>query len=213
MGAGCVPDDAAAHDACRRLQAIFCGGGDDDDAASEASTATTGTAVSGRTGGGGGGGGGGGTQGFRALEGGPILLDEMNRVSLHPSEIQKLGKNLIQVRTRVLGDCDSSDDDGSGEGGKLMLPCSCSDSTQLHAGGGSTVVARLLWQRADCACHQWCTTPPLPLPPAPPCSTPHLHHPPTHPIHPPTHPPTHIQTVSGPVLWRWRGGRLLSHDW
>ena len=90
VGAGCVPDEAAARDACRRLHAAVIGGGADD-GASEAGSSQAGGSQAG------GGGGGGGAKGFRALEGGPVLLDEMNRVTLHPGEIQKLGKNLIQV--------------------------------------------------------------------------------------------------------------------
>ncbi|KAL4424205.1 hypothetical protein ABPG75_001506 [Micractinium tetrahymenae] len=82
VDSGCVADEAAAREACRRLQRLIAGGGDDD-GASEASASTAATSASGRS-------------GFRALAGGPVLLDEMNRVSLHPSEIKKLGKNLIQ---------------------------------------------------------------------------------------------------------------------
>lgn len=77
-----MADAAAARDACKQLQRLIAGGGDDD-GGSVASASTAATSASGRS-------------GFRALEGGPVLLDEMNRVSLHPSEIKKLGKNLIQ---------------------------------------------------------------------------------------------------------------------
>ncbi|KAL4853778.1 ABC transporter F family member 3 [Chlorella vulgaris] len=70
VDSGCVPDDEAALDACRRLQRLIKG--EDGNAASS------------------------GASNFRALEGGPVLLDEMNRVSLHPSEVNKIGKNMIQ---------------------------------------------------------------------------------------------------------------------
>lgn len=77
-----MADDAAAHKACRRLQRLLQGGGGgEDDAASDASGLS---AAGGRP------------AGFRTLEGGPVLLDEMNRVSVHSSEIKKLGKNMIQ---------------------------------------------------------------------------------------------------------------------
>lgn len=89
VGAGCVADEAAARDACRRLHAALTGAGDD--GASEAGSSQAGGAGAGA-------GGQAGAGNFRALEGGPVLLDEMNRVTLHPGEIQKLGKNLIQVR-------------------------------------------------------------------------------------------------------------------
>ncbi|KAL4442757.1 hypothetical protein ABPG77_006751 [Micractinium sp. CCAP 211/92] len=82
VDSGCVADDAAARKACRQLQRLIAGGGGDD-GGSAASASTAAISASGRS-------------GFRALEGGPVLLDEMNRVSLHPSEIKKLGKNLIQ---------------------------------------------------------------------------------------------------------------------
>lgn len=70
VDSGCVPDDEAALDACRRLQRLIKG--EDGNAASS------------------------GASNFRALEGGPVLLDEMNRVSVHPSEVNKIGKNMIQ---------------------------------------------------------------------------------------------------------------------
>lgn len=137
VGGGFVADEAAAHEACRKLQRLLVGGADDGASNTSGSTAAmSGTGASVK-------------QGFRALEGGPVLLDEvgvpadgavwlhhestcllinrlhrshamaagrlqlpsctpgipvhsqMNKISLHPSEIQKLGKNLIQVGQQV----------------------------------------------------------------------------------------------------------------
>ena len=65
VGGGCVADDAAAHKACRKLQRLLVGGADDGASDARSSTAATcGTGASGR-------------QGFRALEGGPELLNEV----------------------------------------------------------------------------------------------------------------------------------------
>lgn len=67
VGGGFAADEAAAHEACRKLQRMLAGGGDDGASDASGSTAaTSGTAASGR-------------QGFRALEGGPVLLDEVGR--------------------------------------------------------------------------------------------------------------------------------------
>jgi hypothetical protein len=81
----------------RRLHKLITGAGDAADTANGASRQNGASApapTSGRQGAG----------GFRALEGGPVLLDEMSRVSIHPSEIQKLGKNLIQGLYSADGD-------------------------------------------------------------------------------------------------------------
>ncbi len=119
VDSGCVADDAAAREACRQLQRLIAGGGDDD-GGSVASASTAATSASGRS-------------GFRALEGGPVLLDEMNRVSLHPSEIKKLGKNLIQGLY-------------SGEGGEedfsLMTGVPCSQAGLFACSGLSECAAR-----------------------------------------------------------------------
>ena len=65
VGSGFVADEAAAHEACRKLQRLLAGGGKDDASDVSSSTAATSTtAASSR-------------QGFRALEGGPVLLDEV----------------------------------------------------------------------------------------------------------------------------------------
>lgn len=65
VGGGFVADEAAAHEACRKLQRLLAGGGDDGASDASGSTAATSTtAASSR-------------QGFRALEGGPVLLDEV----------------------------------------------------------------------------------------------------------------------------------------
>ena len=65
VAGGFVADEAAAHEACRKLQRLLVGGADDGVSdASGSTTATSGTGTSGR-------------QGFRALEGGPVLLDEV----------------------------------------------------------------------------------------------------------------------------------------
>ncbi|PSC74057.1 ABC transporter F family member 3 [Micractinium conductrix] len=84
IDSGVVADEAAAAAACAALQRLLTGGGDDAASDASGSTATTATTASGRG------------PGFRALVGGPVLLDEMNRINLHPDEIKKLGKNMIQ---------------------------------------------------------------------------------------------------------------------
>lgn len=65
-----MTDEGAALDVCRRLQALLQP--DTGAAAAQPDAA------------------------FRALAGGPIMLDELNRVSLHPSDVVS-GKHLIQV--------------------------------------------------------------------------------------------------------------------
>jgi hypothetical protein len=68
VGGGCAPDDAAAHELCRRLQSIL-----------RASSNGVGSM----------------NDSFRALDGGPILLDRLNRVTLHPSDTFD-GKSVIR---------------------------------------------------------------------------------------------------------------------
>jgi len=71
VGGNFAEDENAAHELCRRLQSalkIESNGGLDMD---------------------------GGSNGFRALEGGPVLMDEMNKIELHPDDAFN-GKHLIQ---------------------------------------------------------------------------------------------------------------------
>lgn len=75
--AGCASDDTAAHDLCRRLQRTF----------TDTTDATT-------------------SSQFRALDGGPRIMEDMNKISLHPSDTFS-GKHLIQG---VFREMDSDED-------------------------------------------------------------------------------------------------------
>ena len=69
IDSGCAADESQAHKLCRQLQQAL-----ELDSAGDAKD-----------------------NGFRALDGGPVLMDEMNKISLNPKDTLKTqGKNLIQ---------------------------------------------------------------------------------------------------------------------
>ncbi|KAL4515714.1 hypothetical protein Ndes2437B_g07137 [Nannochloris sp. 'desiccata'] len=97
VGGGCAADDAAAHDLCRQLQRKL----------ETSNTSANGTTANGAAGTGVNGASNGtsningnnssnnSNSGFRALAGGPILMDDMTSINLHPSDSFS-GKHLIQ---------------------------------------------------------------------------------------------------------------------
>ena len=80
-----MADDAAAWDVCRRLQQLLHppAGAAPADADADASAGVHAAPPS-------------SSGSFRALKGGPVLMDDLNRVALHPSDLGVPGKNLIQ---------------------------------------------------------------------------------------------------------------------
>lgn len=77
VGGGCATNDEEAHELCRRLQrALQLNSDPRANGASEASTMAA-------------------NGGFRALAGGPVVMDDLTQVTLHPSDSFS-GKNLIQ---------------------------------------------------------------------------------------------------------------------
>jgi hypothetical protein len=72
-----VADDDTAREVCRQLQRLLLSNGDGSNGAAAGPAQA---------------------KGSRALLGGPVLLDEMNKVSLHPSDSFS-AKHLIQVRS------------------------------------------------------------------------------------------------------------------
>lgn len=97
VSGGCVADDAAAWDVCRRLQLLLhppASAAPANGGAADGQFAANGVGAS--------------SDGFRALKGGPVLMDELNRVALHPSDLGVSGKNLIQGVFRETDDDDFS---------------------------------------------------------------------------------------------------------
>ncbi|GAB4813067.1 hypothetical protein N2152v2_000113 [Parachlorella kessleri] len=74
VGGGCVSDDDAARDVCRKLQALLVTGSNGSAAAAPAKPQQ---------------------QGLRALAGGPVSMGELGQVALHPSDSFS-AKHLIQ---------------------------------------------------------------------------------------------------------------------
>lgn len=87
---GCVADEAAARELCAALQQVVLGGGASVGGGVSAGGSTHGSAALGGTASARG-----STGSFRALAGGPVLMDDIMKVELHPSEV-KSGKHLIQ---------------------------------------------------------------------------------------------------------------------
>lgn len=82
IGSGCVADNAAALEACRKIQALLTSSTNNPDINGNG-TNKAGVHISTSS------------SSFRALDGGPVVLDAMNKVSLHPSDSFS-AKHLIQ---------------------------------------------------------------------------------------------------------------------